>query len=127
MNTIETIKSRRSIRKYKENIKIPREQIMKAMPYTQMLKTASIAIVLPNARRDGKNFPSPLSFSIDSSRMSALCFSFRKNDLINREIDHHLHAAVDHGDEHIVDRRREKTFAQRHIQPMPPVTGQLNT
>lgn len=79
MNTIETIQSRRSIRKYKENVKIPKEhitqlleaammapsacntrpwefivvesediqeQIMKVMPYTQMLKTASIAIVV---------------------------------------------------------------------------------
>ncbi|MDO4331366.1 MAG: nitroreductase family protein [Eubacteriales bacterium] len=79
MNTIETIKSRRSIRKYKEGVKIPREhimqmleaammapsacntrpwefivaesserkeQIMAAMPYTQMLKTASLAIVV---------------------------------------------------------------------------------
>lgn len=79
MNTIETIKSRRSIRKYKENVKIPREhitqlleaammapsacntrpwefivvenrdimeQIMQVMPYTQMLQTASVAIVV---------------------------------------------------------------------------------
>lgn len=79
MNTIETIKSRRSIRKYTENVQIPREhitqlleaammapsacntrpwefvvvesedvkeQIMQIMPYTQMLKTASIAIVV---------------------------------------------------------------------------------
>lgn len=79
MNTLEAIKSRRSIRKYKPDITVPREiilqlleaammapsacntrpwefvvvesrevkeQIMKAMPYTQMLQTAPSAIVV---------------------------------------------------------------------------------
>lgn len=79
MNTAETIKSRRSIRKYRENVQIPKEhitqlleaammapsacntrpwefvvaqsreikeQIMQIMPYTQMLKTASAAIIV---------------------------------------------------------------------------------
>lgn len=79
MNTLETIQSRRSIRKYKIGVKIPREhisrlleaammapsacntrpwefvvvesqelkeQIMKAMPFTQMLATASAAIIV---------------------------------------------------------------------------------
>lgn len=79
MNTLEAIKSRRSIRKYKTDVKVPREhvvqlleaammapsacntrpwefvvvesqevkeQIMGAMPYTQMLRTAPVAIVV---------------------------------------------------------------------------------
>ncbi len=79
MNTIEAIKGRRSIRRYKTNVTVPREhmkqileaammapsacntrpwefvvvesrqvkeQIMRAMPYTQMLQTAPAAIVV---------------------------------------------------------------------------------
>lgn len=44
MNTIETIKSRRSIRKYKENVKIPREHI------TQLLEAAMMAPSACNTR-----------------------------------------------------------------------------
>ncbi len=79
MNTLEAIKFRRSIRKYRTDIPVPREdirqlleaammapsacntrpwefvviesrevkeQVMKAMPYTQMLQTAPLAIVV---------------------------------------------------------------------------------
>lgn len=79
MNTLETIKTRRSIRKYNPDVTVPREhitqmleaammapsacntrpwefvvaesmevkkQIMEAMPYTQMLATAPVAIVI---------------------------------------------------------------------------------
>ena len=45
-------------------------------------------------------------------------FTLWENDLIDWEIDYHLHAAVDHGDEHIVHRRGEELLAQGTYRPM---------
>ena len=44
-----------------------------------------------------------------------LLLTLREDDLIDWEINHHLHTAVDDGDEDVVQRGREELLAQRHI------------
>ena len=46
-----------------------------------------------------------------------LLLPLREDDFINREVNHHLHAAVDDGNQDVVQRRREELLAQRHINP----------
>lgn len=52
-----------------------------------------------------------------------LLLSFREDDLIDREVDHHLHAAVNDGDQDVVQCRRKELLAQRHINTHQKAAG----
>lgn len=52
---------------------------------------------------------------ISKGQFSFLLLTLREDDLIDWKINHHLHTAVDDGDEDVVQRGREELLAQRHI------------